>query len=39
VPTAGAHALGSGLASKDVEAVYVEVEKFAVEKLKLPKTN
>ena len=39
VPTAGAHPLGSSLASKDVEAVYAEIEKFAVEKLKLPKVN
>jgi len=39
VPTAGAHPLGSSLASKDVEAVYAEIEKFAIEKLKLPKVN
>jgi esterase/lipase len=39
VPTAGAHPLGSGLASKDVNAVYAEIEKFAAEKLKLPKVN
>jgi esterase/lipase len=39
VPTAGAHPLGSGLASKDVNAVYAEIEKFAIEKLKLPRVN
>ena len=39
VPTAGAHPIGSGLASKDVNAVYAELEKFATEKLKLPKVN
>jgi len=39
VPTAGAHPIGSGLASKDVNAVYAEIEKFATEKLKLPKVN
>ena len=39
VPTAGAHPLGSSLASKDVEGVYAEIEKFAVEKLKLSKVN
>jgi esterase/lipase len=39
VPSAGAHALGSGLSSKDIEAVYAEIEKFALEKLKLQKTN
>lgn len=39
VPTAGAHPLGSSLASKDVEGVYAEIEKFAVEKLKLEKVN
>lgn len=33
IPTAGAHVLGSSLVSKDVEAVYREVKKFAVEKL------
>jgi hypothetical protein len=39
VPTAGAHPLGSSLASKDVDAVYAEIEKFAIEKLKLTKVN
>ena len=39
VPTAGAHPLGSSLASKDVDAVYAVIEKFAIEKLKLPKAN
>jgi hypothetical protein len=35
IPTAGAHALGSSLNSKDMEGVYKEIEKFAVETLKL----
>jgi pimeloyl-ACP methyl ester carboxylesterase len=35
VPTAGAHVLGSAMASKDVPAVYAEIRKFAIEKLKL----
>ena len=39
VPTAGAHPLGSSLTSKDVEGVYAEIEKFAIEKLKLQKVN
>jgi len=39
VPTAGAHPIGSGLASKDVNAVYAEIEKFAIEKLKLQRVN
>jgi pimeloyl-ACP methyl ester carboxylesterase len=39
VPTAGAHVLGSALVSKDVEAVYAEIEKYAIEKLKLRKDN
>jgi len=39
VPTAGAHPLGSSLASKDIEAVYLQIEKFAIDKLNLPKVN
>jgi pimeloyl-ACP methyl ester carboxylesterase len=37
IPTAGAHVLGSSLASKDVEGVYNAIEQFAVEILKLKK--
>lgn len=39
VPTAGAHPLGSSLASKDVDGVYAAIEEFAIEKLKLRKAN
>jgi esterase/lipase len=39
IPTAGAHVLGSSLTSKDIESVYKEIEKFAVDKLKLRKVN
>jgi len=35
IPTAGAHVLGSSLTSKDTEGVYKEIEKFALETLKL----
>ena len=35
IPNAGAHVLGSTLVSKDVEGVYREMEKFAIEKLHL----
>lgn len=35
IPNAGAHVLGSTLVSKDVEGVYSEMEKFAIEKLHL----
>lgn len=35
MPNAGAHVLGSSLASKDVEGVYQEIRKFAIEKLHL----
>jgi hypothetical protein len=38
IPTAGAHVIGGAMASKDVEAVYREMEKFAVDKLHLQKT-
>ena len=37
MPNAGAHVLASPLKSKDVEGVYKEIEKFALEKLKLVK--
>jgi len=37
VPGAGAHVIGSALTSKDVSAVYSEMEKFAIEKLELKK--
>ena len=33
IPTAGAHVLGSSLTSKDVDGVYLEMQKFAIEKL------
>ncbi len=39
MPEAGAHVLGSSLVSKDIEGVYREIEKFALEKLKLQKVN
>jgi pimeloyl-ACP methyl ester carboxylesterase len=39
IPTAGAHVLGGSLASKDVEAVYAEIQKFAREKLNISKVS
>jgi pimeloyl-ACP methyl ester carboxylesterase len=39
IPNAGAHVLGSTLVSKDVEGVYREMEKFAIEKLHLKPVN
>ncbi len=39
VPNAGAHVIGSPLTSKDVEGVYKEMEKFAIEKLHLKPIN
>jgi hypothetical protein len=39
LPNAGAHVIGSSLTSKDVPSVYTQIEKFAVEKLKLPKVG
>lgn len=39
IPNAGAHVLGSSLVSKDVEGVYREMEKFAIEKLHLKPVN
>jgi pimeloyl-ACP methyl ester carboxylesterase len=35
IPNAGAHVIGGALVSKDVESVYHEMEKFALEKLHL----
>ena len=35
IPSAGAHVLGSSLTSHDVDGVYAEIEKFALEKLKM----
>ena len=37
MPEAGAHVLGSSMTSKDMEGVYNEIERFAVDKLKLTK--
>jgi pimeloyl-ACP methyl ester carboxylesterase len=39
MPNAGAHVLGSSLASKDVAGVYEEIRKFAIEKLHLISNN
>lgn len=39
MPNAGAHVLGSFMTSKDVDGVYKEMEKFAVETLKLESTK
>lgn len=39
VPNAGAHVIGCDLASKDVETVEREIEKFAIGKLHLHKVN
>jgi pimeloyl-ACP methyl ester carboxylesterase len=39
VPTAGAHVLGGAMASKDVESVYKEMEKFAIHTLNLKSLN
>jgi pimeloyl-ACP methyl ester carboxylesterase len=38
MPNVGAHVLGSPLASKDVDGVYNEIEKFLSEKVKLPRS-
>lgn len=35
IPNAGAHVIGSTLVSKDVEGVYRQIEKFALEKLSM----
>ncbi len=37
MPKAGAHVLGSSITSKDVEGVYAEIEKFAIDKMRLIK--
>jgi pimeloyl-ACP methyl ester carboxylesterase len=37
MPNAGAHVIGSSLVSKDVEGVYREMEKFAIEKIGMKK--
>ncbi|HYI76624.1 MAG TPA: alpha/beta hydrolase [Chryseolinea sp.] len=37
MPTSGAHVIGSSMTSKDVEGVYAEIEKFAIDKLKMNK--
>ena len=39
MPNTGAHVLGSTLVSKDVEGVYREIEKFAIEKLRMKAVN
>jgi esterase/lipase len=39
VPTAGAHVLGGAMASKDVESVYHEMQKFAINTLTLKISN
>jgi len=39
IPNAGAHVIGSPLVSKDVEGVYQNIEKFAIEKLHLKPVN
>jgi pimeloyl-ACP methyl ester carboxylesterase len=39
MPLAGAHVLGSSLTSKDVDGVYNEIEKFALDKLKMNKVS
>jgi pimeloyl-ACP methyl ester carboxylesterase len=39
VPTAGAHVLGGSMVSKDVQSVYKEMEKFALNTLKLKVVN
>jgi pimeloyl-ACP methyl ester carboxylesterase len=39
MPNTGAHVIGSSLTSKDVDGVYLEIEKFAIEKLKMQKVG
>ncbi len=39
IPNSGAHVLGSPMVSKDVEGVYRNIEKFAMEKLHLKPVN
>jgi pimeloyl-ACP methyl ester carboxylesterase len=39
IPNAGAHVIGSSLVSKDVEGVYKEMERFAIEKIGMKKAQ
>ena len=39
IPNAGVHVIGSSLVSKDVEGVYKEMEKFAIEKIGMKKAQ
>lgn len=39
MPKAGAHVIGSSMTSKDLDGVYHEIEKFAIDKLKMQKLN
>lgn len=39
VPGAGAHVIGSSMTSSDVQGVYREIERFAVDKLGMTKTS
>ena len=39
MPDAGAHVIGSSLTSKDLEGVYREIERFAIDKLKMTKVD
>jgi hypothetical protein len=39
MPNTGAHVIGGAMASKDVEGVYAEIEKFAIEVLGMKKVN
>ena len=36
IPNAGSHVIGSYITSKDLKSVEAEIEKFAIEKLKMP---
>jgi hypothetical protein len=35
MPAVAAHVLGSSITSKDVDGVYAEMEKFAIDKLRM----
>ena len=39
MPDAGAHVIGSSMTSKDLEGVYDEIERFAIDKLKMTKVD
>jgi pimeloyl-ACP methyl ester carboxylesterase len=39
IPAAGAHVLGSSMTSKDIDGVYLEIERFAIDKLKMTKMD